>query len=53
MNDGTNRLEQSEAEMLAFEVSDEALEVAAGTGYQKALNYTNLFCTFYNMCPGP
>jgi hypothetical protein len=53
MTDATNGLDQTEDEMLAYEVSDEALEGAAGMGNQKALNYTNLFCTFYSMCPGP
>jgi len=34
------------------EISDEALEAAAGTG-DKASNYTLYFCTALDLCPGP
>ena len=38
-------------DVLAFEVSDEALEAAAGTGKEKAGNYTLGFCTGLSACP--
>ena len=38
--------------MLAYEVSDEALETAAGTGKENAGNYTLLFCSGLTECPG-
>mgnify|MGYP000426183539 CR=1 FL=1 len=40
-------------DVLAFEVSDEALEIAAGTGSEKAANYTLFYCTALDLCPGP
>jgi hypothetical protein len=46
-------LDQTEEEMLAYEVSDETLETAAGTGSEKAGNYTLLYCTALSLCPGP
>ena len=45
---GRDRLEE---EMLTYEVSDEALETAAGTGSKQAGNYTLLYCTYLHMCP--
>jgi hypothetical protein len=48
MNTGFDLTEQ---EILAFEVSDEALESAAGTGKEKAGNYTLGFCTGLSACP--
>ena len=51
MSDTTIGLDQTEEEMiLAYEVSDEALERAAGTGSKQAGNYT-LVCTYFYMCP--
>jgi hypothetical protein len=44
---------KTEEEMLACEVSDEALETAAGAGSEKAGNYTLYFCTALDLCPGP
>jgi hypothetical protein len=44
-------IEQTEEEILAFEVSDEALEIAGGTGKEKAANYTLGFCTGLSACP--
>lgn len=44
-------LDQVEEEMLAYEVSDAALETAAGT--VRAGNYTLFFCTALDICPGP
>jgi hypothetical protein len=53
MNDMTIGLEQTEEEMLIYEVSDEALESATGTGNEEAGNYTLYFCTALDLCPGP
>ena len=44
-------LEKTEEEILAFEVSDEALEIAAGTAKEKA-NFTLGACTGLSECPG-
>jgi hypothetical protein len=55
MNDITNttiELDQTEEEILTYEVSDEALETAAGTGKEKAGNYTLGACTGLSVCPG-
>ena len=51
MSDTSIELDQIEEEMLAHEVSDEALETAAGTGSEKAGNYTLIYCTFLYICP--
>ena len=53
MSDTTTGPDQTEEEMLAYEVSDEALEAATGTGNEKAGNYTLYYCTALNLCPGP
>jgi hypothetical protein len=53
MNDMTFGLDQTEEEMLTYEVSDRALESAAGTGNEKAGNYTLFYCTALDLCPGP
>jgi hypothetical protein len=47
MNDIT--IGQTEEEILAFEVSDEALEASAGTGKEKA-DYTLGACTGLSVC---
>jgi len=52
MNEKTIGLDQIEEEILTCEVSDEALETAAGTAKQKAGNYTLGFCTGLSACPG-
>jgi hypothetical protein len=52
MNENTIGLDQTEEEILTCEVSDEALETAAGTGKEKAANYTLGFCTGLSACPG-
>jgi hypothetical protein len=52
MND-INGLDQTEREILAYEVADEALESAAGTKSQNAGNYTLFYCTALDLCPGP
>jgi hypothetical protein len=46
-------LDQTEEDMLAFEVSDETLETAAGKGSEKAGNHTLVYCTALVLCPGP
>jgi hypothetical protein len=51
MTNITMRLEKTGGEILAFEVSDEALEIAAGTAKEKA-NFTLGACTGLSECPG-
>jgi hypothetical protein len=53
MNDLTIGIDQTEQTLLAHEVSDEALEAAAGTGNEIAKAYTLYACTFLGLCPGP
>ena len=52
MSDTTIGLDQIEEEILTYEVSDEALETAAGTGKEKAGNYTLGFCSWLVRLPG-
>jgi hypothetical protein len=51
MNNGTSVLQLSEEEIFSFEVSDEALEMAAGTAKEKA-NFTLGACSGLSVCPG-
>jgi hypothetical protein len=51
MTNITIGLEKTEEEILAFEVSDEPLEIAAGTAKEKA-NFTLGACTGLSECPG-
>jgi hypothetical protein len=51
MDNGTSVLEISEEEIFSFEVSDEALEMAAGTAKEKA-NFTLGACSGLSVCPG-
>ena len=44
------RLDQTE-EILSYEISDEALETAAGI--KRAANYTLYYCTALDLGPGP
>ena len=44
-------LDQAEEEILAHQIADEALEMAAGS--ETAANYTLYFCTALDLCPGP
>ena len=44
-------LDQSDEQLLTYEVSDEALEVAACR--EKANTFTQWVCTAYAFCPGP
>ena len=45
------RLEQTDEENVAFEVSDEALEIAAGSAKEKT-NFTLGACSGLSVCPG-
>jgi hypothetical protein len=51
MKNTTMGLEKLEEEILAFDVSDEALEIAAGTAKEKA-NFTLGACSGLSVCPG-
>ena len=51
MTNITMGLEKTEGEILAFEVTDEALEIAAGTAKEKA-NFTLGACTGLSEWPG-
>jgi hypothetical protein len=44
-------LDQNDEDLFTYEVSDEVLEVAAGT--QKANTFTQWVCTAVYLCPGP
>jgi len=45
------KIDQTEEEILSHEVSDEALEIAAETGKDKAGNFTISFCSGIATCP--
>ena len=47
----TIEVEQSEEAILAFDVCDEALEIAAGSTKEKA-NFTLGACSGLSVCPG-
>ena len=47
------KLDQTEEAIIACEVSDDALETAAGTGSKNAGSVTFFFCTALDHCPGP
>ena len=52
MSDEATRADQiTNNEMLAYEISDDALESAASIG--RAGHYTVVFCTALDLCPGP
>ena len=51
MTGTTIRIEQTEQEIFAFEISDEALEAASGTATEKAANYTLAACSGLSVCP--
>ncbi len=51
MSDDATGADQTTNEILAYEISDDALENAASIG--RAGNYTVLFCTAFDLCPGP
>ena len=52
MSDTTIGIERTK-DILTYEVSDEALETAAGEGSEIAGHYTLHYCTFLDLCPGP
>ena len=47
----TDKYIQKEEEILSFEVSDEALEAAAGSVKEKAGAFTLAFCSGLDTCP--
>jgi hypothetical protein len=47
----TDKYIQREEEILGFEVSDEALEAAAGSVKEKAGAFTLAFCSGLDTCP--
>jgi hypothetical protein len=49
MNDTTTALDQTEQEILSYNVSDDALETAAGTEQPSA--FTLGACTGLSVCP--
>ena len=51
MKNTTTGFEMIEADILAFEVTDDALEIAAGTAKEKA-NFTLGACSGLSVCPG-
>ena len=51
MKNITIGLEKTDEEILAFEVSDEALEIAAVSAKEKA-NFTLGACSGLSVCPG-
>jgi len=46
-------LSQTEEVILAFEISDETLEAAAGADCDNMGKYTLYYCTALDLCPGP
>jgi hypothetical protein len=51
MKNITIGLEETDEEIFTFEVSDEALEIAAGLAKEKA-NFTLGACSGLSVCPG-
>jgi len=51
MNDSAIRVDQTEEEILAYEISDSALEAAAGAARDKAGSLTLAFCSGLDSCP--
>ena len=47
----THTIEQTEEEILTFQVSDEALEAAAGSVKENAGAFTLAFCSGLDTCP--
>lgn len=52
MTDAILRVDQIEQDILAYDISDEVLESAAGTMNEKAGHYTLGSCTGISVCPG-
>jgi hypothetical protein len=53
MSDTTIGLNQTEEAILACEVSDEMLEIAAVADSENVGKYTLYYCTSLGLCPGP
>jgi hypothetical protein len=51
MKNITIGLEETDEEIFTFEVSDDALEIAAGSAKEKA-NFTLGACSGLSVCPG-
>jgi hypothetical protein len=51
MNNAATESDRTEEELFAFEISDEALESAAGMGLGMAANPTIALCTGLDSCP--
>lgn len=51
MDDATIGLDQAEEAILCYEVSDEAVEAAAGSVKDKAGSFTIGFCSGLDSCP--
>ena len=51
MSDDATGADQTTNEILAYEISDDALENAASIG--RVGNFTVVFCTALDLCPGP
>ena len=47
----THTIDQTEEEVLTFQVSDEALEAAAGSVKENAGAFTLAFCSGLDTCP--
>jgi hypothetical protein len=47
----TRNIEQTEEEILSFQVSDEAIEAAAGSAREIVAALTVAFCTGLDTCP--
>ena len=50
MGDTTIGFDQTEEDILTYDVSDEALETAAGMGSKQAANNT-FVCIYFHFCP--
>jgi hypothetical protein len=51
MHAKTGGFERSDEEILAYYVSDETLEIAAGSGNDKIAGFTLANCTGLSACP--
>jgi hypothetical protein len=51
MNENTINLAHIEEDILDYDVSDQALEAAAGMSEGKAASFTLAFCTGLDTCP--
>jgi hypothetical protein len=51
MRDTTNSFDLSENDMLSYDVPDETLEIAAGSGPENSRAMTVAMCTGLDVCP--